>query len=107
MFLSFYILTYLVYYILRSLPKPKLWVIPSGERVVGLPPASLTLLPSEFRDSGVDTGVVDTDRCCDWKCTGRYEFCSSVKECTGARCNGAEVTVPNALLTDAIGPIRS
>ena len=75
--------------------------------MVGLLPVSVTLLPSEFRESGVDTGVLDTDKCCEWKWTGRYEFCSSVSECTGARCNGADVTVPNALFTDDIGPILS
>ena len=92
----------------RLLPSPKLWVIPSGDTVAGLPPVSVILLPSEFLDSGVETGVVETDKCWDWKCVGKYEFCNSVKEGTGGpRCNGAAVTVPKALFTDAIGPIRS
>ena len=93
---------------IAMLPRPKLWFIPSGDTVAGLPPVSGILLPSEFLDSGVETGVVETDKCCDWKWVGKYEFCSSVKDGTGGpRCNGAAETVPNALLTDAIGPIRS
>lgn len=88
-------------------PRPKWWLIPSGETVVGLSPVSATLLPSEFLDSGVETGVVDTDKCCGWKWAGRYGFCTSVIEWTGARCKGTAVTVPNGLLTEAIGPIRS
>ena len=50
---------------IAMLPSPKLWVIPSGDTVVGLPPVSVILLPSEFLDSGVETGVVETDKCCD------------------------------------------
>ena len=54
-----------VIHILFLLPRPKLWLIPSGDTFVGLPPVSFILLPSEFLDSGVETGVVETDKCWD------------------------------------------